>query len=334
VNRLRTTGIIGAGIAGLTCAQALRRSGVQVSVFEKSRGLGGRVATRRTDSGFSFDHGAQYFTVRDSAFRSQVKVWCDAGAASEWQGRIVALDHGNVTAYDEPRERFVGTPGMNAIARALGAGIDVQLNLAVQSVSRVNGHWYVEDQSAMRYGPYDLLISTAPAPQTQELLGKLSAVIGNQLADVVMDPCWAVMVQVARPFHPPLDAAFVHGSPLGWIARNSGKPGREPGDCWVLHASAAWSRDHLEESPETVSELLGNEFWRAFAQPPLPFQHAVAHRWRYALPREPLPHRYLLDSENQLGAGGDWCGGPRVEGAFLSGMALAEAVLENGDPGV
>ncbi len=334
MKKIRTAGIIGAGIAGLTCAQSLHSSGVRVTVLEKSRGLGGRVATRRIDSGMSFDHGAQYFTIRDPSFRSQVNLWCDAGVVARWLARIVALDQGAITDPAGTQERFVGAPGMNAIARSLAARIDVHANVMAQAVQRLDGKWHVDDSTGKRHGPYDLLISTAPPPQTSALLGKLSAVIASQLTKVVMDPCWSLLVQVGQSLSTPFDGAFVHRSPLSWIARNSSKPGRDAGDCWVLHASAAWSRDHLEEPGAAIATALGREFWHAIAQTPQPFDFVLAHRWRYALPHEPLPQRYLLDGDTQLAACGDWCGGPRVEGAFLSGRALAEAVLEMNHPAV
>jgi predicted NAD/FAD-dependent oxidoreductase len=328
VKNIKTVGIIGAGITGLTCAQTLHSFGVRVTVLEKSRGVGGRVATRRIDSGVTFDHGAQHFTVRDPAFRSQVKRWCEAGTANLWRGRIVALKQGIVTDLHEPRERYVGVPGMNAIAKSLATGLDVHTNVTAQSIARSHGAWQVQDTLGIQYGPFDVLISTAPPPQTAKLFGNQSAAIESSLSSVTMDPCWAVLLQMCERLQTPFDAAFVHDSPLSWIARNSSKPGRHASDCWVLHASPKWSRDHLEESVETIAKTLDAEFWQVIAQLPQPLEFAIAHRWRYALPQEPLPQRYLLDGDLKLGACGDWCGGPRVEGAFLSGLALAEAVLE------
>jgi predicted NAD/FAD-dependent oxidoreductase len=297
-------------------------------VLEKSRGIGGRVATRRFDSGITFDHGAQYFTVRDPAFQSHVKMWCDAGAASLWNGRVVSLNHGMVTYLNEPRERYVGVPGMNAIAKSLATGVDVRTNVLVQSIGHSDGGWQVQDSLGTQYGPFDLLISSAPPLQTAKLFGDHSLPMGKSLSQVTMDPCWAVLLQMGKFLQLPFDAAFVHHSPLSWIARNSSKPNRHAADCWVLHASPTWSRDNLEDSPENVAETLVAEFWQAIGQSPQTPEFVTAHRWRYALPYNPLSQRYLLDHELKLGACGDWCDGPRVEGAFLSGLGLAQEVLE------
>jgi renalase len=327
MQQIQTVGVIGAGIAGLACAQTLHSSGVEVTVLEKSRGVGGRVATRRIDGGVTFDHGAQYFRVRDTVFAARVRQWCAAGTAAVWQGRIVTLNQGVVTDLAEPQDRYVGVPGMNAIAKSLATGLDVRTNVKAQSIRRLDGRWQLEDATGTPYGPFDVVISTAPPPQTTGLYGDLAAILAEPFSLVTMAPCWAVMLRLRAPMQVPYDAAFVQDSPLSWIARNSSKPQRDAAECWVLHASANWSRDHLEESAETIAQTLIEQLWQATQQASQSLQFTVAHRWRYALPQEPLSPRFVLDWDVNLGACGDWCGGPRVEGAFLSGLAMAAAVL-------
>ena len=114
---------------------------------------------------------------------------------------------------------------------------------------------------------------------------------------------------------------------LGWAARNTSKPGRPPGEAWVLHARPEWSEAQLENEPGEVESLLLEAFGDALARPLPPPRFITAHRWRFALPDPPLGRPCLYDPEVGLGAAGDWCGGPRVEGAFLSGLALARQLL-------
>ena len=320
-------GVVGAGITGLACAQTLRNNGVDVTLLEKSRGIGGRVATRRIDSGASFDHGAQYFTVTDATFEKQVKRWCDLGAAAVWHARIVSLQDGEVADPKQPKDRFIGVPAMSSLAQSLALNLDVRHNVTVQSIRRSNGKWQLRDATGTRHGRYDFVISTAPPLQTLTLLGDMSATIAGRVSEARMAPCWAVLCQIGETMSVPYDAAFVHNSALSWVARNSSKPGRDASNCWVMHASPAWSQDHLEESADIIARTLIDEFWKVTLQSPLTLNFVVAHRWRYALPIEPLPERFVIDLEANLAACGDWCGGPRIEGAFLSGHAMANAIL-------
>ena len=136
------------------------------------------------------------------------------------------------------------------------------------------------------------------------------------------------MLRFSKPIHLDFDGAFVHDSPLAWIARNSSKPGRRRDvETWVLHASAEWSEAHLEETPEAVQSDLLEEFWKSTGLSPAPLDYVTAHRWRFALPPQPLEDRCLFDREMQVAACGDWCAGPRAEGAFLSGMAASGRLL-------
>ena len=143
-----------------------------------------------------------------------------------------------------------------------------------------------------------------------------------------MRPCWSVMLSFSSRLEIEFDGAFVNGGPLSWIARNNSKPGRGAEECWVLHASADWSTAHLEDEADDVGPALTNEFWRLFGRGLSSPSHVVSHRWRYAIPQNVLPTRYVFDDELRLGIAGDWCGGPRIEGAFLSGHALGNHLLE------
>ena len=307
----QTVAVIGAGIAGLACARRLQRSGMKVTIFEKSRGVGGRVATRRSETGAAFDHGAQYFTARDLIFTQQVQEWCAEGSAAIWDGRLVNLIKGLPVDPERPYPRYVGVPAMSDIAKSLAKGLDVRVNAAIQSVCRLGDPWQLTDSAGACHGPYDKLISTAPPEQTRVLFGELSSALLIAMTSVIMEPCWAVMLQLHEPMNLAFDAAFVRDSPLSWIARNSSKPQRGGPECWVLQASASWSRENLEQPASNIAAMLIEQLWQSTRHAPLRVAAAVAHRWRYAAPPGPLAQRCLLDRQANLGACGDWCGGPQ-----------------------
>jgi hypothetical protein len=322
-----TIAVIGAGISGLTCARTLADHGLPVTVFEKSRGVGGRMATRRSDNGAAFDHGAQYFTVRDERFQNGVDSWQRAGLVQRWTGRIVSLHNQNTEQDKSATARFVACPGMNAICRHLAENLDVRTNTRVAPPTRCQGKWLVSDEAGNELGRYDVVIVSAPGPQAGELL-QGSPDLASRASSVGIAGCWALFVQLPGRIAVDYDGAFVQDSALSWIARNSSKPGRNPDlETWVLHASADWTQCHLEEPSEAIQERLLDAFWDATGVRAMIPSSRVAHRWRYALPTEPLPDRCLFDGDMNIGACGDWCSGPRVEGAFLSGAALAERLL-------
>ena len=316
--------VIGAGLAGLAAARELSSAGLTVRVFDKGRGAGGRTAARRTPE-FTFDHGAQYFTVRRPRFAGLVDEATRAGAVARWNGSIVALGRDGVRSTSNQTERFVGTPTMSALARHLARDLDVRQGVCVDAVER-NGEGLFPFSEGIPLGRYRALVCTVPTGQVEPLLGDLTP-LARRAAETPMQPCWAVMVGFDRRLDLAFDGAFVEDSPLTWVARNSSKPGRPPAEAWVLHAAPEWTLDHWNADPGRVIEwLLGELGERARLELPNPV-HAVAHRWRYALPAPPLEVGALHERETGIVLAGDWCAGARVEGAVISGWAAAEHLL-------
>jgi photolyase PhrII len=321
--------IIGAGMSGLICARTLLDHGIAVSVFEKSRGVGGRMATRRTAGGPRFDHGAQYFTVRDIRFERYVESWIRDGIVAPWEGRIVTLTNGHVEPKQKTTPRFVPVPGMNAVCKHLAADLDIRLQTQVSPPQVDQGIWRLDDVQGQRLGEFDYVVTTAPSAQSSQLLA-CSPELQKQAQSSTMNGCWAGMIAFERPLEIPFDGAFVHESLLSWIARNDSKPDRGHGaECWVLHASPQWTMENLEAEPDEVLPQLIDAFWQSTGSERSSPSYAASHRWRFSTPVDPLESRCLFDPHLRIGACGDWCSGPRVEGAFLSGMALAGRVLSH-----
>jgi predicted NAD/FAD-dependent oxidoreductase len=316
--------VVGAGVSGLICARALGDHGYPVRVFDKGRRPGGRMSTREHGER-SFDHGAQFFTARDPRFRRYVESWREDGVVGEWRGRIVHFDEEGRRSHAAPDTRWVGTPSMQSLARHLAEDVDVRTGIRITDLERSEGVWRLRADDGEDAGEWDIVVVSAPAPQTAALLPPDSSV-RERASGVALAPCWAVMLELDG--HPALDAdaAFVRSGPLSWLARNGSKPGRPRPDCWVLHGSPEWSEEHLELEPEEAADVLIDAFG-AVAGPLPGVLFRRAHRWRYALPPAPLPEACIADPDERVVACGDWCGGPRVEGAFLSGAAAAGRIL-------
>ncbi len=317
--------IVGAGLAGLTCAAELVRAGMSVEVFEKSRGVGGRMATRRVD-GLQFDHGTQYFTVRDPRFRSFIDELMERGVVRRWDARVVILRQGQVETDEQAKERMVGVPTMNAICRHLAQGADIHKSTRIAALDRRRDGWHLQDDQGRAVGIYDYLLLTAPAPQVAELLPPDSK-LAPCAQSARMVGCWAGLFAFADPLPLDFDGAFVVQSPVNWLARDSSKPQRDDRhSTWVVHASSEWSAANIDRDAADVGTHMLTAFFKACGLEARPTLYAAAHRWRYALASESLAAGAVYDSDTKVGAGGDWCQEPRVEGAYLSGLDLAAKV--------
>ncbi len=321
----RRIAIVGAGVAGLTCGQRRAAEGHRVEVFDKGRGPGGRLATRRRGA-HAFDHGAQYFTARDASFRAAVEAWRAAGCVAAWEP-IETVERPSARA----ESRLVGTPGMSAIGRRLAAGVPVRLGSTVAALVAADPDegWAVRLEDGSEHGPYDRLVLAIPAPQARALLAAHASLAGfaAELEEVAIDPCWALLLGFAGRLSAAFDARRARQGPIAWAARNGSKPSRDGSESWVVHASPDWSREHLEEKPDRVAHALLAEL-PGFVGTEIPepvFQQA--HRWRYALVSQPLGSPFLLDRERGIGLCGDWCIAPRIEAAWTSGAELGAAML-------
>ena len=331
--------IVGAGLAGASCAAGLRSAGVDVTVFDKSRTVGGRMATRRAcwsdgsgvEHQVSFDHGAQSFTAVRPRFRATMARAIAAGAVLEWR----PLVHASRSLLTE--RCFVSTPAMPALCGHLLAGSSIQLNRTVRRLQRTsNGAWYVVTDDAPLAGPFQHVVVALPPAQAAVLLAGHQDAWAAALIAKRMDPCWTLMA-VTDEVDWPWDAAEPDHGPFAWVSRNDrvpGQPMQPKFAVWTAHATAEWSAQRLEAEPMSVKEEL-QEALRAqlpasnFSLEPVRWHHATVHRWRYAGPPSDCDDAFdsgdaLWDESLGVGVCGDWLGGGGVEAAWHSGDELAD----------
>ena len=350
--RDRAVAVVGAGIAGLSCARRLAGAGVNVTVLDRGRGPAGRASTRRVevDPGrvVRFDHGAQYFTARDPRFRAAVDGWVEAGAAAPWEGRIGRLppaDDGG----GRRTGRWVGVPGMNAVGRHLARGLGVEWGVragALRPAGEDGGGppWAVVTSGGTERGPFRAVVLALPAPQAAPLLADAAGVVrgggrrggGGAVQELAAAadghatrPCWAAMAAFDGRLPVALDGAFVRDGPVDWAARNSSKPGRAAWpETWVLHAAPGWSAERLDRPPAEVAGELLDAFFRAAGLDGRDPLHLAGHRWRHARSVEPREDGALVAGSPGIALAGDWLAGDRIEGAWVSGRTAAERLLE------
>ena len=278
--------IIGAGMAGLNLASRLALE-ADVTVFEKSRDVGGRMATRRQAYG-EFDHGAQYFTVRDAGFHAAIEPAIGDGAVQVWNVPLMRTDAaGNRQRLEDHTPRFVATPCMTALAKRLAGSLKVLTDQSVSVVEGRPGDWYVATPQTV-HGPFDWVVSTAPAPQTLKLL-PFTSTDHDALSSVHMNGCFTMMIGLPNAMPLPFSASRVEHPVISWIAANRSKPDRAPDNAVVVHASNLWSQVPLEHPLDAVQNLMMQALKGLVPEMDWEKVNGVElHRWRFANVEQPL----------------------------------------------
>ncbi|XBQ16123.1 MAG: FAD-dependent oxidoreductase [Oceanicaulis sp.] len=322
--------VIGAGLAGASAARALKAAGADVTLFDKGRGPGGRLSTRRVETPLgeiAFDHGCQFVTARTESFAAFLKAAEASGAAAPWPGRLVSIDrYANIEPLQE-RERWVGAPGMNGLVKAALDGFAPQFGRRAARLRGRPGDWTVKFEDGSEEAGFERVALTLPPEQLIDFLARSDGDYPEIIAEargVEITPCWTVMAAIDTPYDPGFDGAQIYGGGLRWIARMASRPGRAQTEAVVLQASPDWSQSFLEEDPDTVARMLCEEAYVRFVMPEPAW--SAAHRWRYALVARPAGEPCALDETGTVGVAGDWRLGRRAEQAWLSGEALGRAL--------
>lgn len=316
--------VVGAGFAGLAAAARLREAGWKVLLLEKSRGLGGRAATRRIGSQ-PVDFGAQFFTASQPLFVEKVRQWEAEGLCRLWSRGFPAWPASG--SWEDGRVRYCVPAGMTSLAKREAAGLEILREARVEGLEIKDGR--LSARTANEIVSARAAILTAPGPQTLALAADLMTPdIRADLEALSYSPCWSLIVRQAH-FRPPWPALRCAHPALEWIAADDSRRA-EPQGLFVLHATPTFSREHFEQEPgevarrllEAAAEVTAAEGFR-FAK----VEHF--HRWRYARVENPLPLPAfrLLDGKGRLVFAGDAFGEPKLESAWLSGCAAAEALL-------
>jgi len=325
-----TIAIIGAGLAGLVAANKLAGHH-PVQLFDKSRGVSGRVATRRADP-YSFDHGAQYITAESAAFRAFLGDMEARAVIAAWPGVFGDLNAYGFTAHAPEKTRYVALGKMNALGKALAAGLDIRLNCPVTHMTRLSGGGVaLSGAGGQPLGTFDAVILAIPQPQLLDILKTAGIAADDTLSTVYLSGCFSLMLGGAHMPLPDFDGARVQGSPIGWIANNSGKPGRIAAPALVVQSTNAWADRHIDDDPAGVRAQLVSALDALLPGTSTAADHIDMHRWRYAKVETALGKAFWQADGAPVYAVGDWCLGAKVEEAFLSGEAVARHLLAGGE---
>ena len=321
--------IVGAGVAGLSAAQLLLERGIEVSVFEKSRGVGGRLATKRLDWG-GIDIGAQYFTARDPRFQRQLALWQESGMVERWPFTPHKVSPTGLVLSPDATPRYVGVPKMNSLTHGLALGVDIRFSMRVEHIARDQEGWAltIADQGELAER-YDWLLLSAPAEQARLLAANTA--LADRLPGGLYQPCWALALATKGAVPEAIQGIFGDHT-VSWVSRLSARPQRsfvaDCDDVWMLHFSSEWSTSHSKTTKVNVAEV-GFEWLSSVLQAhidcPLTLSKSYQHYWLYARVAESMTSPpIVVDAATGIAAVGDWTEGGRVEGAYLSALKLIE----------
>jgi len=323
-----TIAILGCGVSGLSAARELRRNGLDVKLFDKSRGVGGRMSTRYAGA-WEFDHGAQYFTAqdrafKDRAFKAEVEAAVRAGAAAPWPAKGIYLAVDDVSQ-DTGRARYAGQPRMNSLPKFWAKDLDIELGRPVRKVMKTDG-WALRFENGSTESGFDGVICTLPPTQAKEIFPENIA-FPQAATAAEMHACFALMIGLAQPIEFGWDTLRVKNLPIDWIAVNSAKPGRpKTVGTLVIHSEAKWSDDHVDADRGWIENVMLKCASALIGLPLEDSPHIALHRWLYASSKS-SPNVDCLSLDGIVLAG-DWCLGGRVQGAWLSGRAAARVFLK------
>jgi renalase len=329
--------IIGAGLAGLACAQQLQQSGYRVVIVEKSRGVGGRMATRRRENTCA-DHGVRYLEAKGKWLPPLIEVLRQRGILQAWtnddqlnsaQSEVINKSESQIT-------RYIAPAGMTAVAKFLAKDLEIWLNRRVEAITTTENAWRLiinsPDETEQELTA-KAVVMAIPAPQALMLVESFSKVpqtFLDSLRSVEFDPCITVIAgyqneQLSLPSWQACD--LTDHSDLAWIGLDSSKRPNATAPIFVLQSTPNFANLYLEsEDLKPVGQQLLSSAALLFAGLDHPDWFQI-HRWRYAFPRHYLNQDYLYSATPlPLICCGDWCGGNLLDGALNSGVVAASQI--------
>lgn len=306
--------IIGAGASACFFSYLLRHTKHQISIFEKSRGIGGRCSTRRHEKYGTFNLGAQFFTGKNPRLAQYFQELQAHGLIEKLPQSVGYFPENGSSEAALMRDRFIGTPGMNSFLKYWSSKVELSFGAHVTDLSYDAGFWRIKTKD-QEFTEYNACVLTLPYPQGQAIWQKNSKLA---LPQAQMFPCFALML-VSSEAKLLWERAFLKDPVLAWYACS---PFQGSSMKWTVHASADWSAKHLEAEPEWIqAQMMERLYSKLEIKPEVHFRQL--HRWRYASSKCNSNQNFIWDSSCRLAYIGDWLAGGRVEGAMESAFGLA-----------
>ncbi len=321
--------IIGSGLSGITIALELKEK-FNIDIFEKSRGVGGRMSTRK-ESPFTFDHGAQFFKINTTDFMNFVSELLSKKIILPWKFKLAHFEGikliKNEVIQNEDKF-FVGVPNMDSILKYLSKKIDIIVNTKIEKIEKRKDGWFLYDQNNKSYGKYNWVILTLPAEQSKELITKKISFY-SLIERIKMKCCFSLMVGIDEPLNLDYDAALIKHTDIAWLAVNNSKPCRPKKYSLLINSSYDYAAKNFSSAKDKVIKHLLNITSKLVNRKISDSAHIKLHQWKYVEAEKHPAENYFVDFKNKIGVCGDWFINSRVEGAYISANKLSKKIINS-----
>ena len=316
--------VIGAGLAGITIASKMNKI-FDVKVFEKSRGVGGRMSTR-IETPFIFDHGAQFFKIKTTGFKKFLSEMFIQKIIQPWNFRLAYFNgqHLCKLRFIKDEDKFyVGVPHMDSIIKHLSKNCNVILNTKIEKIIRKDDRWNIYDQNKKSYGPYDWIVLSLPAEQSLKLIEEKVSFY-SLVEKIKMNGCFSLMIGMNKSLNLDFDAAIIENEDIAWLAVNNSKPSRTNNYSLLINSSYEYASKNMKTSKKKVLKHLLNISSNFLKYNLLKSTMITIHQWRHVEAECSPKENYFIDHKQKIAVCGDWCDNSRVEGAYLSANELCK----------
>ena len=318
--------VIGAGLAGITFAYIMKDK-FNVKIFEKSRGVGGRMSTRK-EYPFIFDHGAQFFKIKTTECKKFFSQLFTKEIIRPWSLKLAYFEGNHlreIKIIKNADKFYVGVPNMDSILKYISRDCNVILDTKIERIKRKNDKWELYDQNKKPQGIYDWVILSLPAEQSLDLISDKTSFYQN-VKKIKMKGCYSLMVGMDKSLQLDFDAAFIENKDIAWLALNSSKPSRMKNHCLLINSSYEYATKNINTPKDKVLEHLLNISSNLINYDLFKSSMIKIHQWRYVEAECSPEENYFIDHDNKIAVCGDWLINSRVEGAFLSANELSKEI--------
>jgi len=325
---MKKIAIIGAGMTGMTISSILRKK-FNITIFEKSRGVGGRMSTRRAEPYF-FNHGAQYFKITNEKFRAFLRSLLNEKIIRPWNANYVEIKNKVIIKkekWENSTAPYIAYPKMNSVIKYLADEFSINLSCKITRIEKISNEWFIYDANSNEYGPYDWVIFTIPPKQVTEILKSFKYL--NIIKKIKMRSCFTLMLGFEDMKSIKFDAASIVDEDISWFVIKKFKRN----NCFYSNILINSSYDYAEKNEfknrEQIRNYLINTASTTIDVDLSNYKHNALHFWRYAMSEKKNKFGSFIDNSYRVIVCGDWCMNGRVEGAFLSAKDAAEKILKN-----